>query len=154
VRPPVAGSRAGLLVLGKYLLFQVPGWLAVGALAWAAHRWLGLDARLAILACVAWVAKDLVLFAFVRDAYAVTTRPAGAHLLGARAIAEEPLAPEGLVRIGPELWRARLAAGEPPVPAGAAVTVEAVEGLTLRVRGANGATSAGASTEPVSRSGV
>jgi membrane protein implicated in regulation of membrane protease activity len=154
VRPPVAGSRDGLLVLGKYLLFQVPGWLAVGALAWAAHRWLGLDARLAILACVAWVAKDLVLFAFVRDAYAVTTRPAGAHLLGARAIAEEPLAPEGLVRIGPELWRARLAAGEPPVPAGAAVTVEAVEGLTLRVRGANGATSAGASTEPVSRSGV
>jgi membrane protein implicated in regulation of membrane protease activity len=135
----VSGSRDGLLVLGKYLLFQIPGWLAVGALAWAAHRWLGLDGRLAILACVAWIAKDLVLFAWVRDAYPVTTRPAGAHLLGARAIADEALAPEGLVRIGPELWRARLATGEAPVPAGAAVIVEAVDGLTLRVRGANGA---------------
>ena len=150
----MARSRDGLLVLGKYLLFQVPGWLAVGTLAWAAHRWLGLDARLAILACVAWVAKDAVLFAFVRDAYPVTTRPAGAHLLGARAIAEEALAPEGFVRIGPELWRARLAAAEAPVPAGAAVIVEAVDGLTLRVRVADGARSAGASTGPVSRAGA
>jgi membrane protein implicated in regulation of membrane protease activity len=146
----VARSREGLLVLGKYLLFQVPGWLAVGVAAWAAHRWLGIHAWLAILACVAWVAKDLALFAWVRDAYSVTTRPAGAHLLGARAIVEVPLAPEGLVRIGPELWRARLAAGEAHVPAGSAVVVEAVEGLTLRVRGAAGARSPVASTEPVS----
>jgi membrane protein implicated in regulation of membrane protease activity len=122
-------------VLGKYLLFQVPGWLAVGALAWAAHRWLGLDARLAILVCAGWVAKDLALFFWVRDAYPVRTRPAGLHLLGARAIAEEALEPEGLVRVGPELWRARLAAGEAHVPAGEAVVVEAVDGLTLRVRG-------------------
>jgi membrane protein implicated in regulation of membrane protease activity len=134
----VSGSREGLLVLGKYLLFQVPGWLAVGALAWAAHRWLGLDAWLAILGCVAWVAKDLVLFGFVRHAYPVRTRPAGAHLLGARAVAEDELAPEGLVRIGPELWRARLVAGEAHLPAGAAVVVEAIEGLTLRVRSSRG----------------
>ena len=132
----MAGSREGLLVLGKYLLFQVPGWLALGVAAWAAHRWLGVHAWLAILGCVAWVAKDLALFAWVREAYSVTTRPAGAHLLGARAIAQEPLAPEGLVRIGPELWRARLVAGEAPVPAGAAVVVETIDGLTLRVRSA------------------
>jgi membrane protein implicated in regulation of membrane protease activity len=131
----VARSRA-LLVAGKYALFQVPGWATAAALAWAAHRFLALDAWLAIAAFALWVVKDAVLFAFVRDAYAVTTRPAGASLLGARAVAEEPLEPEGLVRVGPELWRARLAAGEAPVPAGAVVIVEAVNGLTLRVRGA------------------
>jgi membrane protein implicated in regulation of membrane protease activity len=128
----VARGR-GLLVVGKYALFQLPGFLAIAGLAWAAHRWLGLDARLAVAACAAWVAKDAVLFFWVRDAYAVTPRPAGATLLGARAIAEEPLAPEGLVRVGPELWRARLVAGEAPVGAGAVVTVVAVDGLTLRV---------------------
>jgi membrane protein implicated in regulation of membrane protease activity len=133
----VTEDRERLLVLGKYLLFQVPGWLAVGFAAWAAHRWLGLAAWLAILGGVAWVAKDLALFAWVRDAYAVRTRPAGVHLLGARAVAEEALAPEGLVRVGPELWRARLAAGAAHVPQGAAVVVEAVEGLTLRVRRAD-----------------
>jgi membrane protein implicated in regulation of membrane protease activity len=131
------GRRERLLVLGKYTLFQVPGWLIVGGLAFSAHRWLGLDAWLAGAALALWALKDAVLYPFVRHAYAVEARPPADGMLGARAVAEEPLDPEGLVRVGPELWRARLAKGEAPVSAGESVRIVAVEGLTLRVsRGA------------------
>jgi membrane protein implicated in regulation of membrane protease activity len=125
----------GYLVLGKYLLFQIPGWLVVGGLAWAAHRWLGLHPWLALAALLVLVVKDAVLFRFVRDAYAVHPRPAAALLLGARGVAVDELAPEGFVRVGHELWRARLAPGAAPIPAGAPVRIESLEGLTLRVRG-------------------
>lgn len=131
----MARGREGFLVVGKYALFQVPGWLVVGALAWAAHRWLGLHAWLALGALAAFVVKDVVLFRFVRDAYAVSPRPAAQGLLGARGLAENPIAPEGYVRVGPERWRARLAPGAPPISAGASVRVVSLEGLTLRVRG-------------------
>jgi membrane protein implicated in regulation of membrane protease activity len=129
----LAGRRAGLLVLAKYVLFQVPGWLIVGGLAYAAHRWLGLHGALAAGALLAFMLKDAVLFPFVRDAYSVHSRPPADGMLGARAVAEGTLAPEGVVRVGPELWRARLAKGEAPVAAGESVHIVAVEGLTLRV---------------------
>ena len=129
----MAARHTELLVLGKYVLFQVPGWLIVGGLAYAAHRWLGLHGGLAAAALLAFMVKDAVLFPFVREAYAVHPRPAADGMLGARAVAEETLAPEGLVRVGPELWRARLATGEAPVTAGESLYVVALEGLTLRV---------------------
>lgn len=128
-------SREGLLVFGKYLLFQLPGWAVVGGLAWAAHGWLGLHPWIGAAALAIFVVKDVVLFRFVRDAYAVTPRPPDAHLVGARGVAAEPIAPEGFVRVGHELWRARLAPGADPLPAGAPVRIEALEGLTVRVRG-------------------
>jgi membrane protein implicated in regulation of membrane protease activity len=131
----VARAR-GVLVLGKYTLLQLPGWIAVGGAAWAAHRWLGLEAWLAAGAFAAWFLKDALLFPFVRHAYELEPRPPAAALLGAEGVAQDALAPEGFVRVGAELWRARLAAGEAPVAAGAPVRVVAVEGLTLRVRGA------------------
>jgi membrane protein implicated in regulation of membrane protease activity len=129
--PPRTG---GLRVLGKYTLLQVPGWLVAASVAWSAHHWWGLDGWLAAAAFGAFVLKDVVLYPFVRHAYEVGSRPATAELLGARAVAREPLAPEGFVQLGRELWRARLAPGAAPVAPGEAVRVEAVEGLTLRVR--------------------
>jgi membrane protein implicated in regulation of membrane protease activity len=123
-----------VLVLGKYTLLQLPGWVAVGGAAWAAHRWLGLEAWLAAGAFAAWFLKDALLFPFVRHAYEVEPRPAGAGLLGASGVAQDALAPEGFVRVGAELWRARIVAGEAPIAAGEAVRIVEVEGLTLRVR--------------------
>jgi hypothetical protein len=57
----VARSQTRLLVLGKYLLFQLPGWAVVSAGAFAAHRWLGLDGWLGAGAVAAWMLKDAVL---------------------------------------------------------------------------------------------
>lgn len=122
-----------LQVAGKFVLFEAPGWLLVAALAWGARGWWGLPDWAAIALVAAFVLKDLVLFPFVRHAYEVEMRENGAHLIGAIACVERPLAPEGWVRLGAELWRARGAEGD-ELPTGTRVSVEAIEGLTLRVR--------------------
>jgi membrane-bound serine protease (ClpP class) len=59
----------------------------------------------------------------------------GGHeeLVGAPAEVRTSLDPDGQVWIGGAIWRARLSAGGPLRP-GDRVMVEAVEGLTLRVR--------------------
>ena len=44
------------------------------------------------------------------------------------------LAPRGQVQVGGELWSAELVDSEEPLPAGARVRVEEVDGLQLRVR--------------------
>jgi membrane protein implicated in regulation of membrane protease activity len=134
----VTRGRSGLLVLGKYLLFQLPGWAVVSAGALAAHHWLGLAGWLAAGVVLAFVLKDAALYPFVRHAYEVEPRRPGEHLEGRLAVAEDELDPRGFVRLGHELWRARLAPGSPPVARGGRVRVESVEGLTLRVRPAPG----------------
>jgi membrane protein implicated in regulation of membrane protease activity len=121
-----------LQVVGKYLLFEAPGWLLVGALAWGARGWWGLPDWAAIAVVAAFVVKDLVLFPFVRHAYEVEMRENGSHLVGTTACVEQALEPEGWVRLGSELWRARSSEGN-ALPTGTRVSVEAVEGLTLRV---------------------
>ena len=60
-------------------------------------------------------------------------------LLGKSALVTERIGPQapGMVRLGDELWRARLAhdaADEPAREPGATVTVDSVEGVTLKVR--------------------
>lgn len=56
------------------------------------------------------------------------------ELIGAPAEVRTSLDPEGQVWIEGALWRARLAGDGTPLRPGDRVTVEAVEGLTLRVR--------------------
>jgi len=124
-----------LQVAGKYLLFEAPGWFLVAALAWGARGWWGLPDWAALAVVAAFVAKDLVLFPFVRHAYEVEMRENGSHLVGTTACVEQALDPEGWVRLGSELWRARATEGE-AFPIGTRVSVEAVEGLTLRVTAA------------------
>jgi membrane-bound ClpP family serine protease len=51
-------------------------------------------------------------------------------LVGAEGVALGALEPDGQVRVGGEIWRAR---SEAPVPAGCRVRVTAVEALTLVV---------------------
>jgi membrane-bound serine protease (ClpP class) len=54
-------------------------------------------------------------------------------MLGHVAIAMTPLTPTGQVEVRGEIWQATLMADAQPVPAGAQVTVRAIEGLTLTV---------------------
>jgi membrane-bound serine protease (ClpP class) len=63
------------------------------------------------------------------------------ELMGAEGDVRVPIDPVGQVFVKGALWRAERAEGDEPIPAGDRVRVEAVEGLTLRVR------SAGQSTE-------
>jgi membrane-bound serine protease (ClpP class) len=54
-------------------------------------------------------------------------------MVGHVAVAMTPLTPTGQVEVRGEIWRARLAEGVEPVPAGAEVRVRAINGLTLTV---------------------
>jgi membrane-bound serine protease (ClpP class) len=56
------------------------------------------------------------------------------ELIGAPAEVRTSLDPEGQVWIEGALWRARLSGGGDPLRPGDRVTVEAVDGLTLKVR--------------------
>jgi membrane-bound serine protease (ClpP class) len=56
--------------------------------------------------------------------------PAGQSVIGQVPVSQVPV---GQVEVRGEIWKATLAAGEPPVAQGAQVTVRSVDGLTLTV---------------------
>ena len=72
----------------------------------------------------------LVRMAVQAQARRVTTGAEG--MVGLPGLVEVALDPEGWVRVQGERWRAR---AEAPLPQGSKVTVVAVEGLSLKVRG-------------------
>ncbi len=120
-------------VFGRYLLFQAVGW-ALGALVLSAlvywdviALWLA-GSLLALL-----LAKDLILFPYVRKAYEPSASHGGESLLGAVAQVEQPLDPEGWVRLGAERWRARLIGDENKLEIGEYVRVCDIEDLVLLV---------------------
>jgi membrane protein implicated in regulation of membrane protease activity len=124
--------RSEWLVLGKYLLFQLPSWGVIGALAYGARSWLGFPDWTPWAVLGALMLKDAVLFPYVRHAYAVEAREAAHHLLGARGVVERISDHDTWVRVGAELWRA--GSGAEGLTPGAAVRVAGIDGLVLRVR--------------------
>lgn len=125
-------------VLAKYLILQVPGWLGVGALLAAAVHWWGLGTPLALALFAGWVIKDFALFPVLRHAYGPAEASPSASLRGARGVVTREVDPRGYVRIGAELWSARVADGQAPLPVGTPVRVLDVEGLTLWVEPESG----------------
>lgn len=131
--PDTTHGRAGTLrVLARYLAFQIPSWLLVGLGLAAAVRWWSLGMPVAGLLLALFVTKDLVMFPFVRKAYEPSSGSAADALVGRLAVANDPLAPSGYVRVGSELWAAELRDGG-EAPAGFALRVAEVRGLTLIV---------------------
>ncbi len=114
---------------------QVPGLLIVIiglALVWPLTGW----PLWAAGACVAaWIAKDLALYPFVRNAYEGAAPTGVARLIGARTRAACRLeaGEQGWVQVRGERWRVRVADGCPPIEAGDEVLVAAAEGLLLTV---------------------
>ena len=121
------------VVFARYLAFEIPGWLLAGGVLWALIEWWDLAPRTALLLFALWVAKDLLLFPVLRIAYEPQSGGGADALIGARGTATQHLDPAGYVRIGAELWRARLAGGHDALPIGAAVRVCEVRGLELIV---------------------
>jgi membrane protein implicated in regulation of membrane protease activity len=117
----------------KYLLLEVPGWILGGLVALALHRWLDLSATLVGTLLAIWIAKDLVLYPWLKDALAGDAVPEAEKLVGATGLVETPLDPVGIVRLGAELWRAEASPRERPISSGRRIRVSAVRGLTLVV---------------------
>jgi membrane-bound serine protease (ClpP class) len=120
-------------VFRRYLLFQLPGWVIVGTLCALAVRWPGISPATAVVLFAAWVAKDLLLYPWLRHGY--VPGPADSHrsLVGATGVAEQALAPSGWVRVRGELWRARVRSGIAVLDKGAAVRVVEVDGMEIVV---------------------
>jgi len=119
-------------VLVRYLLLQTPGWAVASVALYLAWSWYALPPAVAVGGWLAWVAKDLVLYPFVRSAYALqpSTIIGAEQMVGSLGVAHEDLAPAGYVRLRGELWRAEAPVA---VAAGQRVIVRRVHGLTLHV---------------------
>lgn len=115
--------------LGRYLLWQVPGWLLIGLAVFGIAAAIGLPWWLAALAVGLAAAKDLALYPAMRPAF---EPPASPLPIGARGEAVQALTPLGYIRVRGELWRARARTAD-PVPPGRRVVVVAACGLTLIV---------------------
>jgi membrane protein implicated in regulation of membrane protease activity len=96
----------------RYLLHQLPGWLAVALGLVVVRPWLELGATTAVLLWLAWVLKDLLMYRFVKEAYRVDKRSELERLVGARAVVRRALNPAGSVRMRNELWQAEAAPSE------------------------------------------
>lgn len=115
----------------RYIAFQVPGWLLVGMLAWTAVHRLGVEAWIAAAGCALFVAKDALLFPFLRRSYERDGHTHGP--IGENGIADDGIDGEGWVRVGAERWRARVVRGSTPIAPGSRIRVVGVHGLTLHV---------------------
>jgi membrane protein implicated in regulation of membrane protease activity len=123
-----------LTVFWRYWLLQIPGWVVLVALLIAANRYFGLPFPWAVLVFLLWFLKDWALYPMLKSHYRVRAEPPSERLVGRRATAKEALRPRGYVLLRGELWLAEVVSGEDPVAAGEQVTVEAVDGLILRVK--------------------
>ena len=117
----------------RYVALQVPGWMLAAFAAWWLVAKAGFAPWLGGLGLALFVIKDLALYPWVRDAYAVGDPTAGALPVGRTGTASERLDPTGYVRVGAERWRAEIAPGCAAIEAGARVRVREVRGLTLIV---------------------
>ncbi len=128
-----------MTVFWRYWLLQIPGWGVLIVALFAANHYLGLSLFWASVIFAAWFLKDWAIYPMLKNHYRFRVEPPSDSLVGRRATAREALQPSGYVLLRGELWLAELARGEGPVAAGEEVTIEAVEGLTLRVRPARAA---------------
>jgi membrane protein implicated in regulation of membrane protease activity len=114
-----------------YLLVSAVDWILVGLLGWAAARWFGFAAWVALGIVAAWIVKDLLMYASMRRYY--QAQPAQRRIVGEEGVALCLLDPSGFVRVHGEIWRAQTRPDDRPLEEGARVRVCDVTGLLLRV---------------------
>ena len=117
----------------RYLLFQIPQWFVL-----ALFLWLLVDQNAVPLwptqaFFVVWVVKDLIIYPWVRRSYETDVKTGAERLIGATGITQEPLDPEGFIKINGELWKARVEAANQPIDRNSRVKVRATTGLILLV---------------------
>lgn len=118
-------------VFRTYVLASIPEWIVIAILSRAAAGWFEFPLWLAVLIVIAWIAKDLLMYPWMRRYY--RSEPAHQRMIGEQGVALCTLDPAGFVRVHGEIWQADVAAPGAPVEAGARVRVQQVNGLRLVV---------------------
>jgi membrane-bound serine protease (ClpP class) len=151
---PVTAAGVVLLILGVALLIaetQLPtggimGVLGVvslaisGLLLFDTNEGFDVSAPLVIGIAVVFGLGTVLVGRKVMEAHRGQVYTGYEELMGAEGDVRVPIDPVGQVFVKGALWRAERAEGDEPIPAGDRVRVEAVEGLTLRVRSADPST--------------
>lgn len=117
-------------VFRRYLLIQLPSWVLAAVILYALSRWAGLPPLAGVILWIAYLAKDLLLYRFLRSAYEPGPSPGPERLVGLRGRAESDV----WVRVNGELWEAFPGKGSPRFQQGDPVIVEAARGMRLMVR--------------------
>jgi membrane-bound ClpP family serine protease len=118
----------------RYLLFQIPGWCMAAVILLILRHYQMISSSGAVICFAAWMLKDWILYPWLRSAYEVSTRTGSKTLIGYKGVAESHLAPEGLIRVRGELWRAVATPREPVIQTGMKVEIIDAEGMTVFVR--------------------
>ena len=126
-------------IVVRYFLIQLSGWILLTVVLIALRMWFGLSLWIVWGALALVIAKDVILYPWMRDAY--STKPGRwvgvDRVVGQRGLVVEELAPRGRVVVGGERWAAVSAVSESgspiPIRKGVSVVVLSVDGLILEV---------------------
>lgn len=120
-------------VLLKYWAVQVAGWVVVFVFAWLAAEFFEWPKRVVWIVLGIWAAKDALLYPFVWRAYDQRDAQLSAYPSeGAEGTVLRRLAPDGLIRVNGERWKA-VGEGGAHVDEGERVRVLARHGMQLTV---------------------
>ena len=118
----------------RYLLFQIPGWCMAALVLLLLGHYRMISFLGALICLGAWMLKDLLLYPWLRSAYEISTRTGSKTLIGYKGVAESLLAPDGLIRVRGELWRAVAIPRDVVIQTGIAVEIIDANGMTVFVR--------------------
>jgi len=117
----------------RYLLFQILGWAILALVLYVLVHKTEVPRWAAMGLFILWVIKDLAMFPLVRSSYEENARTGAETLIGCRGRVQEPLTPEGYVKINGELWKARTESPDQLLARDTPVRVRGARGLTLIV---------------------
>lgn len=121
-------------VVLRYSLFQLPE-IAVVILVMATLRVLLNIPMWSIWTFIIfWIAKDIIMFPFVRDAYDKWNTSSAGALIGLQGKVVEALSPSGYVKVRGELWRAEAVKEVPRIDKGDIIEILGSRGYTLIVQ--------------------
>lgn len=117
----------------RYWLFQIPGIVLTVVVLTIAAVWFDLPLWACGAVLVLWIAKDAALYPILKISYEAEVATGTERLVGSTGVTTQALNPQGYVKIGAELWRARskshVRAGEPVSVSGSEAMVLIVEPL-------------------------
>lgn len=117
----------------RYTLFQVPALALMVMIMIVIRQWVELPAWFAWGLVIIWVIKDVALFPLTWRAYDRDHAGEANSMVGRQGVVQERLSPVGTVRVGGELWQARLMEAGSPIDKGEIIQVRDIRGLTLFV---------------------
>ncbi|WP_459938008.1 NfeD family protein [Desulfonatronum parangueonense] len=118
----------------RYALMQIPGIVLVAAALWFMHGVFGLPERSAWTLLLLWLVKDSLMFFYVWPAYQGSQGDGWYSLVGMHGEVRGELHPEGYIRIGGVLWKAKADPKSCPILPGTKIEVVGREGIKLLVR--------------------